>query len=96
MPSLILDRLTSDYNKSLKNIDVSSNDYLIRLPDELPLVETLYKGVDYYKKLNKPEETSQLSLLIVELRYIFILYYTIYIYYFFIYIYIYMMVVNNL
>lgn len=72
MPSLILDRLTSDYNKSLKNIDVSSNDYLIRLPDELPLVETLYKGVDYYKKLNKPEETSQLSLLIVELRYIYI------------------------
>lgn len=70
MPSLILDRLTSDYNKSLKNIDSNSNDYLIRLPDELPLIETLYKGVDYYKKLNKPDITSQLSLLIVELRYI--------------------------
>lgn len=72
MPALILDRLSSDYNKSLKNILQTSHEYSIRLPDELPLINTLNQGVKYYQLINDETEAAHLLLIILELQYLYI------------------------
>ncbi|KAL7537813.1 hypothetical protein ACHAXR_008109, partial [Thalassiosira sp. AJA248-18] len=67
--SLFLSRLDEEYNKSLQRISPHSIDYVMRLRDEVKLVELLTVFQRYYERVESPSDAAMLAELKVELLY---------------------------
>ena len=65
-PSLFLSRLDEEYNKSLQRISPHSVDYVMRLRDEVKLVELLTVFENYYKRVESEGDAAMLAELKVE------------------------------
>jgi translation initiation factor 3 subunit C len=64
--SRFLSRLDEEYNKSLQRISPHSIDYVMRLRDEVKLVELLTVFQRYYDRVASPADAAMLSELRVE------------------------------
>ena len=64
--SLFLSRLDEEYNKSLQRISPHSIDYVMRLRDEVKLVELLTTFQVYYERVESPSDAAMLAELRVE------------------------------
>mmetsp|Transcript_40815 Transcript_40815/g.73574 ORF Transcript_40815/g.73574 Transcript_40815/m.73574 type:complete len:987 (-) Transcript_40815:491-3451(-) len=64
--SLFLSRLDEEYNKSLQRISPHSIDYVMRLRDEVKLVELLTVFQNYYDRVENPSDAAMLGELRVE------------------------------
>lgn len=64
--SLFLSRLDEEYNKSLQRISPHSIDYVMRLRDEVKLVELLNLFQRYYERVESPSDAAMLAELRVE------------------------------
>eukprot|EP00585_Thalassiosira_rotula_P007583 CAMPEP_0196148232 /NCGR_PEP_ID=MMETSP0910-20130528/27293_1 /TAXON_ID=49265 /ORGANISM="Thalassiosira rotula, Strain GSO102" /LENGTH=1019 /DNA_ID=CAMNT_0041410875 /DNA_START=161 /DNA_END=3222 /DNA_ORIENTATION=+ len=64
--SLFLSRLDEEYNKSLQRISPHSIDYVMRLRDEVKLVELLTVFQNYYDRVESPADAAMLGELRVE------------------------------
>ena len=64
--SLFLSRLDEEYNKSLQRISPQSIDFVMRLRDEVKLVELLTVFQRYYERMESPSDAAMLAELRVE------------------------------
>lgn len=64
--SLFLSRLDEEYNKSLQRISPHSIDYVLRLRDEIKLVELLTVFERYYNRIGSKADAAMLAELRVE------------------------------
>merc|ERR1719253_2594947 len=64
--SNFLSRLDEEYNKSLQRISPHSVDYVMRLRDEVKLVELLTVFENYYKRVESEGDAAMLAELKVE------------------------------
>ena len=64
--SLFLSRLDEEYNKSLQRTSPHSIDYVMRLRDEVKLVELLTTFQVYYERVESPSDAAMLAELRVE------------------------------
>jgi len=64
--SLFLSRLDEEYNKSLQRISPHSIDYVMRLRDEIKLVELLTIFQRYYNRVGSKTDAAMLAELRVE------------------------------
>ena len=64
--SLFLSRLDEEYNKSLQRISPHSIDYVIRIRDEIQLVELLAVFESYFQRVDAPADAAMLAELRVE------------------------------
>ncbi len=64
--SLFLSRLDEEYNKSLQRISPHSIDYVLRLRDEIKLVELLTVFERYYDRIGSKTDAAMLAELRVE------------------------------
>merc|ERR1719232_260020 len=64
--SLFLSRLDEEYTKSLQRISPHSIDFVMRLRDEVKLVELLTVFQGYYERVGQMEDAAMLAELKVE------------------------------
>jgi translation initiation factor 3 subunit C len=64
--SLFLNRLDEEYFKSLQRTSPHSAQYVIRLRDEVKLVELLNKVYKYFQRIDSKAEAAELALLHIE------------------------------